>query len=199
MNLFNLSLMAGEPVSEVKATKELPIEENPKTGEETPETITEGGLKIDKSLAPKLVLAGSVGHLYTEILNRELSLESMGAVMAALGDIQKSDRTSKSLDPGMIEVTGDETTIVHEDPDVGYIFIAEGKDLDRDDFRKISGDFMAMRARYPNKPLGLAMLGESGVSETMESLRVCLGPAGVQLAFTQGGFKRMVLSMVRGV
>lgn len=191
---FNLSLVSTPPQGEVKTSVDLPSKVNPDTGAVEKDTVTEGGITIDKAKAPQLVLDGPLGHMYTELLNRELSLESMGAVVAAAKDSEEEIEQA----PGKVAMTPTGPIREQADPSAGYIFVTDGDTLKPSDRNDISVQLLKQRREHPDMPVGLAMLSSGNPSPTLESLTRCMEAAGVRITYLKSGLTSMARSMVKG-
>lgn len=197
MNSFDLSLAIPNRASgEVMASPKYDTKVNPKTEERVKQTVTEGGVTIDKSAAPKLMLDGPLGYKYTQLLDTELSVESMAAVVAAAG--QASDGTDVDLAPsgvpGFVSM-GSTGPVVEDDTDAGYIFIVAADSLESKDLGEISQNFIDKRLANPQRPLGLAMITDGKPTGTLESLYRVLTPMNVAITTMESGLYSMIAAM----
>lgn len=193
MGTFNLSLVASKaPVSDIQASPKLQTVENPKTGEMQEQTITKDGITIDKTIAPKLILDAPVGHTYTELLNKELSNESMGAIIAAAD----TDSVQTPEYTGNVEVTPQGSSIETTTDNAGYIYIVEADTLESSALGEISSKFLDRRTRNPSQKLGLAMISDGKPTSTVESLTKIMNACGVPVTYTKEGLVSMASRML---
>lgn len=191
---FNLSMVAAAaPQGEVKASPQANLVKDPKDGEMKPQTVTDGGITIDKSKAPEIRLDGPVGYMYTELLNRELSNESMAAVVHAAMDAQQEDPAT----PGKVAMTPNGPVVERANPNAGYVFVTKGDDLQPADVMPIMDKVLNARRLNPDMPVGVAMITDGRPSATMESLSRCLAPSGIQVTYLESGLTDMVRRMAK--
>lgn len=181
---------------DIQASTELEKKVNPDTGETKLETVTKGGVTIDKDIAPKLQLDGPIGHYYTEILNKELSLESMGAVIAASADAISAEEASNQLETGKVSMTSQGPVNDSNTPE-GYIYIIDGDTLESRALNELSSKFLDKRLKDPKAQLGIAMITKGKPSSTMESLTRCLSAADVRVTYFESGLIKMASDMLR--
>lgn len=196
MNSFDLSLAVVKPTdSEVKASQQYTTKVDPKTDQPVRQTITDGGVTINKSMAPKLMLDGPLGYKYTELLNKTLSLESMSAIVAA-SDMSTEDTSNINHDPGKLSITGQDMSI-ESDPHAGYVYVVSADTLESRDIAEISSKLINQRLKSESKPIGLAMLTQGNPSPVIESLVGCIEHLGVTVTYTPEGLKSMISLMIK--
>lgn len=194
MSTFDLSLSVRPSTSgDVKASMLPEKKFDEKQNQMVPQTITDGAISIEKGNSAALKLDGPLGHMYTELLNKELSMESMGAIVAA----SSSTASPVEADAGKVSMTT-QGPIVDTPDNGGYIYVVPGDDLKSDDLHTISSKLLSHRLKNPDSPVGLAMISEGKPSATMESLTRCLAPAGIRTTFLKSGLKDMARSMLGG-
>lgn len=197
MQSFDLSLIARKgPASEVQASAKYDMVENPKTDEKEKQTITDGGITIAKD-SPILKLDGPMGYKYTQLLNQELSLESMGAIVAAAEQSGATDMETvvPGSFSGKVTVNANGAGIDH-DGTAGYIYITSADNLESKDVGSIAKNLLDKRLQDPKRQLGLAMVTEGKPSAVMESLYQIAVGAGIQVTTTDSGLKSMMRSML---
>lgn len=194
MATFDLSLAAPvQAEGDVKASKDYPVHKDPETGEKTLEKTTDGGITIDKSKAPAIKLDGPMGHYYTELLNKELSMESMSAIaaMTSMDEQIESEESSGKItvdsQGAHIEDTGSE----------GYIYIVNADTLEAKDLRTISDNFLKKRLEDHKRQLGIAMVSEGNPSPTLESLTNILQSVDVKITYSRQGVVNMAKEMIQ--
>lgn len=198
MSTFNLSLAAKpEAVSTVKASEQYSKVKDPKTGQMEPQKITDGAITIDKSGAPKLKLDGPLGHMYTELLNRELSLESMGAIVAAADEVMDSEVDTNAT-PGTVAVSNGLASIEQPNNDLGYVYVFKVNSLESQALGEISKKMIDHRIKHPSSKMGLAAIVEDNTTPALESLIRCVQPLGVQIVFTERSALSMMHSYLQG-
>lgn len=199
MSTFDLSLAVPKKENEVQASTEYQKETNPQTGDVRDRKVTDSGLTVDKDKAPKLQLAGPLGHMYTELLNEQLSLESMGGVVAAAamapgGGLNQTEVTPET---GKLRVGPQGAAYEHGGND-GYIFITKSSDLGYDSFKGISADLLARKAKDPEAKLGVAVINDGTLTESLESLTRVMKGCGIPVVYTEEGLTSMAKSMFTG-
>lgn len=193
MTTFDLSLAAPiKAEGDVKASKDYPVHKDPETGEKTLEKTTDGGITIDKSKAPVLKLDGPMGHYYTELLNKELSLESMSAI-AAMSSIEEQDEGNELSGKVTVDTQG---ARIEDNGNEGYIYVVNADTLESKDLRAISDNFLKKRLENPKRQLGIAMVSEGNPSPTLESLTNILQSADVRVTYSRQGVVRMAKEMI---
>lgn len=196
MSTFDLSLaVRPNTAGDVKPSKLLEKKFDPKQHQMVEQTVTDGAIGIDKANTASIKLDGPLGHMYTELLNRELSMESMGSVVAAAATT--SNPESDQFDTGKVSMTT-QGPIVDTPDNQGYIYIVPGDQLEQKDLANISSKLLERRLAQPDTPIGLAMLTEGNPSPTMESLTRCLAPSGIKTTFLKSGLTAMAKSMLGG-
>lgn len=197
MSTFDLSLAAKpQAVSAVKASEQDSKVKDPKTGQMEPQTITDGAITIDKSGAPKLKLDGPLGHMYTELLNRELSLESMGAIVAAADEVMDTEAQTNS-NPGTVAVSNGVASIEQPNNDLGYVYIFKVNNLESQALGEISKKMINHRLNHPKANIGLAAITEGKTTETLEALIRCVKPLGVDITFNERGALSLIQSYLK--
>ena len=197
MQSFDLSLIARKgPTSEVKASSKYEMVTNPKTDEREQQTITDGGITISKD-SPISKLDGPMGYKYTQLLNQELSLESMGAIVAAAEQSGATDMDTvvPGSFSGKVAVNANGAAIDHEGTS-GYIYITSADSLESKDVGSIAKNLLDKRLKDPKRQLGLAMVTEGRPSPVMESLYQIAASAGIHITTTELGLKSMMRSML---
>ncbi len=199
MSTFDLSL-AVKP-SQVKASPDYAKVKDPKTGQEVKQTITNGAITINKADAPALKIDGPLGHMYTELLNKELSLESMGAIIAAVDDVTKATdaQNEANSEVGKVIVENGEPRIEREKSDEGYVFVMNADTMESQALGEISSKFIKHRLNNPNGKTGLVAISEGSPSPSLESLINCLRPLGTQIRMTYNGGLDLIKSMATPV
>lgn len=195
MGTFNLSMVASRtPPSDVQASPNPDTVTNPKTNEVEKQTITKDGIEIDKSVAPKLVLDAPVGHMYTEMLNKELSLESMGAIVAAAEADVVVDAPNEHT--GTVAVGPQGATMDTGKDSNGYIYIVNADTLESQALGEIANKFLDRKTKTPDMKLGLAMISEGNPTATVESLTRIIKACGAEVTYSQSGLIDMAKRML---
>lgn len=200
MNSFDLSLaMPAKTKSEVYASPKYDTKVDPKTGRPVKQDITDGGVTINKTMNPKPMLDGPLGYKYTQLLDTELSIESMAAVVAAAGQSGAGGEEVETPPgtPGFVAM-GSTGPIIEDDTDAGYIYITSADQLQMKDMTEISQNFISKRIAAPERPLGIAMITGGSPTPVLESLVSILKPMGVQVTTMESGLLAMIASMKKG-
>ena len=193
MSTFDLSLAAKpEAASAVKASDQYTKVKDPKTGQMERQTITDGAVTINKAGAPKLKIDGPLGHMYTELLNRELSLESMGAIVAMDTEVDTN------ATPGMVAVSNGLASIEQPNNDLGYVYIFKVGSLESQALGEISKKMINHRLSNPKANIGLGAITDGKTTASLESLIRCVQPMGVRVAFTETGALSMLRDYLKG-
>lgn len=199
MSTFDLSLAAKPAaMSTVKASEQYSKVKDPKTGDMEKQTITDSAVTIDKSAAPKLKLDGPLGYMYTELLNKELSLESMGAIVAAADSAIDAALVDDGSTPGMVAVVNGQARIEQPDNQEGYVYVMSADTMESQALGEISAKMIEHRLKAPKAQLGLIALSEGKPSASLESLVKCLTPLGVKVAMTKDSGAEMIQSYLKG-
>jgi hypothetical protein len=198
MSTFDLSLAAKpEAASAVKASDQYTKVKDPKTGQMERQTITDGAVTINKAGAPKLKIDGPLGHMYTELLNRELSLESMGAIVAAADEAMDTEVDTNAT-PGMVAVSNGLASIEQPNNDLGYVYIFKVGSLESQALGEISKKMINHRLSNPKANIGLGAITDGKTTASLESLIRCVQPMGVRVAFTETGALSMLRDYLKG-
>lgn len=194
MATFDLSLAAPmQAEGDVKASRDYPVHKDPETEEKTLEKTTDGGITINKSKAPAIMLDGPMGHYYTELLNKELSLESMTAI-AAMSSMDEQSEGEESSGKVTVDSQG---AHIEDTGSEGYIYIVNADTLEAKDLRTISDNFLKKRLEDPKRQLGIAMVSEGNPSPTLESLTNILQSADVKITYSRQGVVNMAKEMIQ--
>lgn len=192
MGTFNLSLVASKaPLSDVQATTKLETVTDPNTDQPVEQTITKDGITIDKSMAPRLVIDAPIGHMYTELLNKELSIESMGAIIAAA-----EDDSVRPTHTGNVAIGSQGPLMETNDGNSGYIYIVDADTLESSALGEIASKFLDRKTANPSQKLGLAMISNGRPTSTVESLTRVVKGCGVDVAYTPEGLVTMACRML---
>ena len=199
---FNLSLAKDEvkdDPNQVKASTELQTRIDPMTQKPYKVDVTEGGITIDKSKAPAIMLDGPLGHQYTEILNRVLSKENMGAIVAALSAEEEDAKGPTSGTPtGYVDVGMDGTTQNGEHGTAqGYLYVADGEHLPSTELTRVMSRLIEKKNEDPNANLGVVLASEGRLCSTAESLVRHATSLGVKVAIRPSAVSQMVVDMAR--
>jgi len=199
---FNLSLAQKEVEDDpklVKASSELETRTDPITHKPYKVDVTEGGITIDKSKAPAIMLDGPLGHQYTEILNRVLSKESMGAIVAALSVEEDDAKGPTSGTPtGFVDVSADGVAKNGEHgTSQGYLYVADGTDLPSTELTRVMSRLIERKNENPNANVGVVLAAEGKLCHTAESLVKHATSLGVQVAIRPMAIGQMVVQMAK--
>lgn len=198
MATFNLSLVASRaPAGDIQASPNYQMKTNPNTGEQEKQEVGKDGVSIDKSLAPRLVLDGAVGHTYTALLNKELSLESMGAIVAA-ASMDVEDTANHDEDTGHVKINSQGAEIETSNPNAGYIYVVDADTLESAALGSISSKILDRMSTHPNEKIGLAMISNGKPTATVESLTRCFKSSKVMITYHQAGLVSMAQDMLKG-
>ena len=188
--------MTPETQSSVKASETYQKKIDDETKKPVEQTITDSAITVDKSTAPKLAIGGPLGNYYTQLLNQNLTIESMGAI--AQEGMVAVDATSEfsMANSGKVVVTEQGATIDTSGA-MGYIFVTTAKSLDKSQAYAIADKLLNLRASNPSRPIGLGLIGGEYLPVT-ESLVKAMKPAGIQVAFYQTDVLTMACRMLKG-
>lgn len=190
---FDLSL------AEVKASKEYDKTVDGKTGEVKDKTVTDGGVRIDKSRAPKIIADGPLGYKYTELLNQTLTNENMSAIVAAAEDADEgvADRPvgETGLPTGYVAVGDGHVVNEIDTTDIGYVYVVDAGDVKTADMMQIASDVLSVKNQYPDRPIAVGVIDSGRVSDAGAQVVEALLKADIAVAVTQEGFLRMVKAM----
>ena len=128
-------------------------------------------------------------------MNKTLSIESMGAVGAAEGMVAVDAQADFSQNNSGKVVVTDQGASIDSPADGGYIYIARGADLNKDQAYAIADKLMSIRASNPTKQVGLALLG-SEHTPVMETLISSLPKSGISITQTPSGVTDMARQML---
>lgn len=201
MTTFNLSL-AVKPTdsSEVKASKDHEVVKDEK-GQEHKQTTTAGGLDIDKSKSPVLKIDGPLGHMYTELLNKQLSLESMGAVIAAVDNIDQIDAQTQEImaDTGKVSISNNQASIDQPHGELGYIYVLNADTLESKELYEVSKKLIDRRLNSTTTPIGLIAISEGSPSETLETLVNIIKPLDATICLTYESGKNYIKNLLTDI
>lgn len=203
---FNLSLAKKEVEDNpelVKASTTYPEKVDPMTGRKYEQNVTDGGVTIDKSKAPALVLDGPVGYQVTELLDRVLSKESMSALLAAYEDDSADAKTGDaqhSGDPtGTVDVNLNTGAAVNSSVQAGagYLYVADVDKLGSGDVVSVLNRLDQVKRENPDAEVSLALVGSGAITPTVESLMSNAHRFGVRVSATKHGINAMVADMLK--
>lgn len=195
MSTFDLSLVTGQtPQGDVRASAKYDVKPNPETGKPEEQKITESGMTIDKSTAPKLATSGPLGNFYTELLNQTLTVESMGAMVAA-GEESIMAQGQTAAPTGKVTVS-EQGASVDYTGSAGYIYITKSDDLSKTQAFQVAEQLLKVRNKNPQLRMGLGLVTANTPSESLESLVRVARAADVEVTTTHTGVLAMAHSML---
>lgn len=197
MSTFDLSLaMTPETQSDVKASETYQKKIDSETMKPVEQKITESGITVDKSTAPKLAIGGPLGNYYTQLLNQNLTTESMGAI--AQEGMVAVDATSEfsQANSGKV-VVNEQGATIDTTGAAGYIFVTSAISLDKSRAYAVADKLLSMRASNPSRSIGLGLIGGHQHPVT-ESLVKAMGAADIPIAFYQTDVLKMACRMLKG-
>lgn len=195
MNSFDLSLaVPAKQRGEVMASPKYDTKFDTQKNEQVKQTVTEDGVTINKAQAPELILSGPLSYKYTRLLDTELSVESMAAVVAAAGAAQEEEIEAPPGTPGFVAM-GSTGPIIEDDTDAGYIYVVGADAISGKEASEITQHLIDKRIQAPERPMGLAMLIDKTPSPSMESLFDIAGSLNIAVTTMESGLCAMIATM----
>lgn len=194
MNKFDLSLIAPkkeEQDKQVQPSTTYDKVTDPDTKEKTDRKITDSGLPVIKDGSKNIKLAGPIGHMYTELLNRQLSLESIAGAVAAAASVEDAEQEHVT---GKVTISDQGISREYGNSD-GMVFVFSGQDLKDKGVVEISDQILEAKAKSQGMPVGVAVIDSELSGPTLESLYRCMQPSGIRVVCSLESMTDMVKEM----